>query len=59
MEYAIKVAGCAVLALLCVAVPILTVLSFVYQWGYYLSLSLTLLSAVIALSIFKALMLIE
>lgn len=56
MEYVIKIAGCAVLAILCVAAPMLTVLSFVYQWGAPLSFCLTLLSIAIAFGIFVALM---
>jgi len=56
MEYSIKIAGCAFLALLCVTVPILTALSFVYHGLSYLSVCLALLSIAIALSIFMALM---
>ena len=59
MEHVIKIAGCAILALLCVAVPMLTVLSLVYQWIAPLSICLIALSLAIVCIIFFALMNVE
>ncbi len=59
MEYAIKIAGCAVLALLCVAIPMLTVLSFIYRWSVLFSICSTGLSFAIVCIIFLALMNVE
>lgn len=59
MEYVIKIVGCAVLALLCVAIPMLTVLSLFYKWSVFLSVCLIALSFVIVCCIFFALMNVE
>ena len=59
MDYLIKIVGCAVLALLCIAIPMLTVLSIVYQWSVFLAFCLIVVSFVIAVTIFIALMDVE
>lgn len=44
MKCVFKIIGCALLGFLCVAVPVLTAFSLVYQWGTFLSLCLLGLS---------------
>ena len=56
MDIVIKLVGCIVLALSCIAIPILGVLSIVYQWITFLSFCFILLSFVIVVVIFLALM---
>lgn len=59
MGYVIKIVGCVVLALFCVAIPILTALSFVYEWSGAVSFLLVVVSVAITSSIFVALMNVE
>lgn len=56
MDVVIKLVGCMVLALSCIAIPILAVLSIVYQWFTFFSFCLILGSFIIVVAIFSALM---
>lgn len=59
MGHVIKIVGCVVLALLCVEIPMLTVLSFVYHWSGLVTTCLIVVSFGIACGIFAALMNVE